>query len=96
MGVLRSMFPDLLIPDPDDVTASTWSTDPWTKGAYSYVTHLGNGVPGLVSPQKGHTVVTLWLHCCYTVVTPFLHFCYTPALVNKCCYTVVKLLLNCG
>lgn len=35
MGVLRSMYPDITIPDPLDFTFPRWHTDPLYRGSYS-------------------------------------------------------------
>ncbi len=35
MAVLRSMFPDINIPEPSAFTYPRWTTNPWTYGSYS-------------------------------------------------------------
>ena len=35
LGVLRTLFPSA--PDPVGCTASRWTSDPWSRGSYSYV-----------------------------------------------------------
>jgi hypothetical protein len=48
------------------------------------------------SQVANHTVVTLWLHCCYTIVTLSSDCCYTAVTLSlHCCYTVGTLLLHC-
>lgn len=61
-GVLRHFLQDTTIPKPDNIIMSKWCSDPYSKGAYTYI-KKGEGIDDMyslaapINDSKGHPII---------------------------------------